>query len=66
MPAARSVAGCVPARTRCAEARHAALLISRVPVCTITETGARTYALSELMVRTPWRKTARRLQGGPT
>ncbi|MEV7052344.1 hypothetical protein [Streptomyces anulatus] len=32
-------------------------LLTDVPADTITETGARTYALSELMVRTPWRKT---------
>ncbi|MER5358520.1 transcriptional regulator [Streptomyces sp. NPDC002785] len=38
-------------------------LLTRVPADTLTETGTRTYALSELMVRTPWRKTgsARRL-----
>ncbi|MCX4736975.1 GNAT family N-acetyltransferase [Streptomyces sp. NBC_01363] len=38
-------------------------LLTDVPAGTITETGTRTYALSELMVRTPWRKTgtARRL-----
>ncbi|MFB7186413.1 hypothetical protein ACFCZT_14105 [Streptomyces sp. NPDC056230] len=32
-------------------------LLTRVPADTLTETGTRTYALSELMVRTPWRKT---------
>ncbi|MFI5751375.1 hypothetical protein ACIBBE_36975 [Streptomyces sp. NPDC051644] len=38
-------------------------LLTDVPADTITETGTRTYALSELMVRTPWQKTgtARRL-----
>ncbi|GGT73050.1 hypothetical protein GCM10010207_83620 [Streptomyces atratus] len=38
-------------------------LLTRVPADTLTETGTRTYALSELMVCTPWRKTgtARRL-----
>ncbi|MFE5097362.1 GNAT family N-acetyltransferase [Streptomyces sp. NPDC056638] len=32
-------------------------LLTTVPADTIAETGTRTYALSELMVRTPWRKT---------
>ncbi|MFD8955448.1 GNAT family N-acetyltransferase [Streptomyces caelestis] len=32
-------------------------LLTQVPADTITETGTRTYALSELMVREPWRKT---------
>ncbi|MEU9621639.1 MULTISPECIES: GNAT family N-acetyltransferase [unclassified Streptomyces] len=32
-------------------------LLTDVPPDTIAETGTRTYALSELMVRTPWRKT---------
>ncbi|MFE7451477.1 GNAT family N-acetyltransferase [Streptomyces griseus] len=38
-------------------------LLTEVPADVTTETGTRTYALSELMVRTPWRKTgtARRL-----
>ncbi|MDK0517496.1 GNAT family N-acetyltransferase [Streptomyces sp. ML-6] len=38
-------------------------LLTDTPADTITETGTRTYALSELMVRAPWRKTgtARRL-----
>ncbi|MFB7919259.1 GNAT family N-acetyltransferase [Streptomyces sp. NPDC056061] len=38
-------------------------LLTDVPTDMVTETGTRTYALSELMVRTPWRKTgtARRL-----
>ncbi|MCS0634126.1 GNAT family N-acetyltransferase [Streptomyces sp. LP05-1] len=38
-------------------------LLTDVPADIIKETGTRTYALSELMVRAPWRKTgtARRL-----
>ncbi|MEU4266190.1 GNAT family N-acetyltransferase [Streptomyces argenteolus] len=38
-------------------------LLTQVPADVTAETGKRTYALSELMVRTPWRKTgtARRL-----
>ncbi|MFD8025444.1 GNAT family N-acetyltransferase [Streptomyces lavendulae] len=38
-------------------------LLTDVDPAVVAETGARTYALSELMVRTPWRKTgaARRL-----
>lgn len=38
-------------------------LLDEVPQDIVRETGTRTYALSELMVRTPWRKTgaARRL-----
>ncbi|MFD3922862.1 GNAT family N-acetyltransferase [Streptomyces sp. NPDC058595] len=32
-------------------------LLTDVPKETVTENGTRTYALSELMVRTPWRKT---------
>ncbi|MFJ7258384.1 GNAT family N-acetyltransferase [Streptomyces sp. NPDC098085] len=38
-------------------------LLTDVPADTVAETGTRTYALSELMVRAPWRKTgtARRL-----
>lgn len=38
-------------------------LLTEVPADVVEETGTRTYALSELMVRTPWRKTgaARRL-----
>lgn len=38
-------------------------LLTPVDPAVVEETGARTYALSELMVRTPWRKTgaARRL-----
>ncbi|MFE6398080.1 GNAT family N-acetyltransferase [Streptomyces alboflavus] len=38
-------------------------LLTKVPADVVTETGTRTYALSELMVREPWRKTgtARRL-----
>ncbi|KWT63863.1 hypothetical protein ADL21_00435 [Streptomyces albus subsp. albus] len=32
-------------------------LLSDVDPAVIKETGSRTYALSELMVRTPWRKT---------
>lgn len=32
-------------------------LLTEVPADVVTETGHRTYALSELMVRTPWRKT---------
>ncbi|MFH8692829.1 GNAT family N-acetyltransferase [Streptomyces anulatus] len=38
-------------------------LLTDVPANVTAETGTRTYALSELMVRTPWRKTgvARRL-----
>jgi GNAT superfamily N-acetyltransferase len=38
-------------------------LQTAVPIDVVEETGQRTYALSELMVRTPWRKTgtARRL-----
>ncbi|MCX4486350.1 GNAT family N-acetyltransferase [Streptomyces anulatus] len=32
-------------------------LLTDVPADVTTETGTRTYALSELMVRTPWRKT---------
>ncbi|WP_257139894.1 GNAT family N-acetyltransferase [Streptomyces sp. or20] len=38
-------------------------LLTQVPADVTTETGTRTYALSELMVREPWRKTgtARRL-----
>ncbi|MEU4032318.1 GNAT family N-acetyltransferase [Streptomyces anulatus] len=38
-------------------------LLTEVPADVVAETGIRTFALSELMVRTPWRKTgvARRL-----
>ncbi|MFD4483151.1 GNAT family N-acetyltransferase [Streptomyces sp. NPDC058471] len=38
-------------------------LLTEVPADLVAETGTRTYALSELMVREPWRKTgtARRL-----
>jgi GNAT superfamily N-acetyltransferase len=38
-------------------------LLTKVPANVVKETGHRTYALSELMVRIPWRKTgvARRL-----
>ncbi|MEV3926464.1 MULTISPECIES: GNAT family N-acetyltransferase [Actinomycetes] len=38
-------------------------LLTEVPAYLIAETGTRTYALSELMVRKPWRKTgtARRI-----
>ncbi|WP_438297806.1 GNAT family N-acetyltransferase [Streptomyces sp. HUAS TT7] len=38
-------------------------LLTAVPADVLEETGTRTYALSELMVRVPWRKTgaARRL-----
>ncbi|MFI5987081.1 GNAT family N-acetyltransferase [Streptomyces sp. NPDC051555] len=32
-------------------------LLTAVPADVVEETGTRTYALSELMVRTPWRKT---------
>ncbi|WP_178798135.1 hypothetical protein [Streptomyces sp. MNU77] len=32
-------------------------LLTQVPADVTAETGTRTYALSELMVRTPWRKT---------
>lgn len=32
-------------------------LLDEVPEDVVRETGTRTYALSELMVRTPWRKT---------
>ncbi|MFJ2752805.1 GNAT family N-acetyltransferase [Streptomyces sp. NPDC087297] len=32
-------------------------LLSTVPEDVVAETGTRTYALSELMVRVPWRKT---------
>lgn len=32
-------------------------LLTDVPQSAIAETGTRTYALSELMVRAPWRKT---------
>ncbi|WP_404950799.1 GNAT family N-acetyltransferase [Streptomyces sp. ARC12] len=32
-------------------------LLTAVPADVTTETGTRTYALSELMVREPWRKT---------
>ncbi|MFJ8255400.1 hypothetical protein [Streptomyces sp. NPDC094466] len=32
-------------------------LLTHVPAESITETGTRTYALSELMVREPWRRT---------
>lgn len=32
-------------------------LLTEVPADVVAETGHRTYALSELMVRTPWRKT---------
>ncbi|MFI7320173.1 GNAT family N-acetyltransferase [Streptomyces venezuelae] len=42
-------------------------LLDEVPADMIAETGTRTYALSELMVREPWRKTgtARRLHDTP-
>ncbi|MFJ8855192.1 GNAT family N-acetyltransferase [Streptomyces sp. NPDC102437] len=32
-------------------------LLTEVPAAVVEETGTRTYALSELMVRVPWRKT---------
>ncbi|MDP5317361.1 hypothetical protein [Streptomyces poriferorum] len=32
-------------------------LLTEVPADVVAETGTRTYALSELMVRRPWRKT---------
>ncbi|MFJ2406685.1 GNAT family N-acetyltransferase [Streptomyces xanthochromogenes] len=32
-------------------------LLTEVPADVVEETGTRTYALSELMVRAPWRKT---------
>ncbi|MFE9404839.1 GNAT family N-acetyltransferase [Streptomyces sp. NPDC006530] len=46
-----------------ADARWWRGLLTEVPADVVAETGTRTYALSELMVRTPWRKTgtARRL-----
>lgn len=40
-----------------ADARWWRGLLTQVPPGTVEETGTRTYALSELMVRVPWRKT---------